>query len=167
MRVRLALLVTVAALGCAGQRGSDPEPRFTISGVLSASSPREGRATRVEALRFGVVHFRAADSALTPEALAALEKRMATIAELQASGAWIRITGYSDDFTESDANVALGQARALAVYRYLLDRGVQNRNIRILGTGDEPNPRDQVSRNRVAVLTAGYHTPAVSAAASR
>jgi len=81
------------------------------------------------------VHFDYDQSDLRPEDRAILD---AKVPVLQANpGVMIRVQGHTDERGSDEYNLALGQRRASAVKRYLIDHGIAESRIETVTYGEE------------------------------
>jgi peptidoglycan-associated lipoprotein len=82
-----------------------------------------------------VVHFDFDQSDIRPDARAALD---AKVPILQANpNVVIRIAGHTDERGSDEYNLALGQRRAAAAKRYLVERGIAESRIETISYGEE------------------------------
>jgi peptidoglycan-associated lipoprotein len=104
----------------------------------AAANTRPPSAADGENLRtmlIAVVHFDYDQSDIRPDARAALD---AKIPILQANpSVTIRIAGHTDDRGSDEYNLALGQRRAAAAKRYLVERGIADARIETISYGEE------------------------------
>jgi outer membrane protein OmpA-like peptidoglycan-associated protein len=80
-------------------------------------------------------YFELGQAVLTPEAMASLEGDASCIR--RRGFAKVVVEGNCDDRGSEQANVQLGQRRAEAVRRYLVDRGIDSRAIQTVNYGEE------------------------------
>ena len=121
-----------------------------------------------EAALLAPVYFAYDLSDIDSEARARLE---AKIPVLQGNvGVRVRIEGHTDERGSDEYNLALGQRRAVAAKRYLVDRGIADDRVEVTSMGEErpvctESAEDCWRRNRRSefTITAG----AVSASVSR
>src|SRR5688572_13833704 len=74
-------------------------------------------------------------SELRDDAKAALDAKIPIL--MANSGVTIRISGHADERGSSEYNLALGQRRAAAAKRYLVERGVAEGRIETISQGEE------------------------------
>lgn len=109
------------------------------------------------------VYFEYDASELSDEARALLDAKLAILSANPALR--IRITGHADERGSDEYNLALGQRRAVAVKRYLTDRGIDASRIDVLSLGEErPEVTDgteesfRLNRRAEFEITAGGDT---------
>jgi peptidoglycan-associated lipoprotein len=90
------------------------------------------RATAMMAER---IHFALDQSTLSAEARATLDAKLPLLRTNAAVR--IRISGHADDRGSDSYNVALGQRRAAAAKRYLVDQGIAADRIETVSFGEE------------------------------
>ena len=105
------------------------------------------------------VLFKVNSSVLSADAKTTLDGVASPIASL-ASGYQVEIQGFASAEGSADVNTALSQARALAVQRYLVGKGVALIRMSILGVGPTGSSktkaeRDQNRKVEVRVFRAG------------
>jgi peptidoglycan-associated lipoprotein len=99
------------------------------------------------------IYFELDRSELTAEARAVLEAKLPL---LRANpNVRIRIAGHADDRGSDDYNVALSQRRAAAARRFLVEQGIAQDRVDVVGFGEERpamtgNTEDAWARNRRA-----------------
>jgi peptidoglycan-associated lipoprotein len=105
---------------------------------LAALNNRPSNSNDAASLRntlMAVVHFDYDQSDIRPDARAALD---AKIPILQANpNVAIRIAGHTDERGSDEYNLALGQRRAAAAKRYLVERGIAEARIETISYGEE------------------------------
>ena len=105
-------------------------------------------------VRDSVIWFGESDEFADPPAA---QRVIAALAEaLKATGARLRVVGYSDSIGSSRINLALSQRRADSVVATLMSQGVDSKQLQAVGRGDEaaiaPQTGDERRRNRRAVF---------------
>lgn len=81
------------------------------------------------------VFFDYDQSVLSDEARASLDRKLAI---LKANAALrLRISGHCDERGSDEYNIALGQRRAVAVKRYLMDQGIDGGRLDVVSFGEE------------------------------
>lgn len=117
----------------ARRRAEEANRRRTDSIAAAEAAMRNAGAAR-EALT-ATVHFDYDQSDLRAEDRAILDAKAPI---LQANPAvTIRIEGHTDERGSDEYNLALGQRRAAAVKRYLMDRGVAEARLQTITYGEE------------------------------
>ncbi len=81
------------------------------------------------------VYFEYDAAELSADARALLDSKLGIL--LANPGLRLRVTGHADERGSDEYNLALGQRRAVAVKRYLGDRGIDGARIEILSLGEE------------------------------
>ena len=146
LRALLALLAAalLALTGCA-TTGSDDDSKAASTGSefsdagATAAEPVAAVAV-VEWVNPGMVHFDFDSSEIRPDAAPVLE---AAAEQLNASGLTVVIAGYCDDRGTEEYNLALGDRRAAAVRRYLVNLGVPAEQMLVVSYGElRPLRRD-------------------------
>lgn len=82
-----------------------------------------------------VINFDFDKSELRPDAQSALDAKIPIL--MANSGVTIRVSGHADERGSSEYNLALGQRRAAAAKRYLVQRGVAEGRIETTSFGEE------------------------------
>jgi peptidoglycan-associated lipoprotein len=99
------------------------------------NTPNTNDAASLRNTLMAVVHFDYDQSDVRPDARAALD---AKIPILQANpSVAIRIAGHTDERGSDEYNLALGQRRAAAAKRYLVERGIAESRIETISYGEE------------------------------
>ena len=100
----------------------------SISGIRAETNRvRDALARRVH-FDFDRANIRAEDASILDQKLAILQRN---------SNLLVRITGHADERGSDEYNLALGNRRALAVKRYLTDRGIAESRIQTSTMGEE------------------------------
>lgn len=135
-----------------------------------ADSAAAARAAAEEAARRNAAALRATlaekvffdydQSMLTDESRAALDRKLPILRA--NAGLRLRISGHCDERGSDEYNIALGQRRAAAVKRYLMDQGIDAGRLDIVSFGEEQpavqgGSEDAFAQNRRAEfeITAG------------
>jgi peptidoglycan-associated lipoprotein len=119
-----------AAAADAARRRAD-----SIAAAEAAARDAAGASTNMRAALTAVVHFDFDQSDIRPEDRAILD---AKVPILQANpGVTIRIAGNTDERGSDEYNLALGQRRAAAAKRYLVDHGIAEARIETITYGEE------------------------------
>lgn len=103
-----------------------------------ANAAAEAARRESEALRATVaevIHFDFDKSDLRDDAKASLDAKVPIL--LANSNVTIRISGHADERGSSEYNLALGQRRAAAAKRYLVERGVAESRVETTSFGEE------------------------------
>ena len=99
------------------------------------NTPNTNDVANLRNTLMAVVHFDYDQSDIRPDARAALD---AKIPILQANpSVAIRIAGHTDERGSDEYNLALGQRRAAAAKRYLVERGIAESRIETISYGEE------------------------------
>ena len=98
--------------------------------AAAASALATVRATLAER-----VFFDYDQSTLSDEARAALDNKLPILRA--NAGLRLRISGHADERGSDEYNIALGQRRAVAVKRYLMDQGIDGGRLDIVSLGEE------------------------------
>lgn len=119
-----------AAAADAARRRAD-----SIAAAEAAARDAAGAAVNLRAALTAVVHFDYDLADIRPDDRAILD---AKVPILQANpGVMIRIAGNTDERGSDEYNLALGQRRAAAAKRYLIDHGVAESRIATITYGEE------------------------------
>jgi peptidoglycan-associated lipoprotein len=103
--------------------------------IAAANAARDRALAGVRATLAQKVYFDYDASELSSEARATLDAKLAIF---QANpGLRIRVAGHADERGSDEYNLALGQRRAVAVKRYLTDRGIDPARIDVVSFGEE------------------------------
>jgi|GEM_PF-1065674 len=100
----------------------------------SGTVPTDAALATLEA-NFQKVLFDFDKSTLTEGSRSALKDNANIL--MKYSQVHVRIEGHTDDFGSEDYNLALGQQRAAAVHRFLLDMGVAKTKLTLISYGEE------------------------------
>jgi len=98
----------------------------------------ERRNAAIRALRTTLaekVFFDYDQSMITDESRAALDRKLPILRA--NAGLRLRISGHADERGSDEYNIALGQRRAAAVKRYLMDQGIDGGRLDIVSFGEE------------------------------
>lgn len=112
-----------------------------------------GQALLDATLADRIVEFEPGKDTLTPEGQRILDDLLPVLQ--QFSGRRFEVIGHTDNAGAHDANVALSQARAEAVKRYLVERGMQAPGIVTRGAGpdkpvaDNATPQGRARNRRI------------------
>lgn len=115
------------------------EDRRRADSIAAAErAAREAAARAAAALRATLaekVFFAYDQSNISDEARATLDRKLAI---LKANGGLrLRISGHADERGSDEYNIALGQRRAVAVKRYLMDQGIDGGRLDVVSFGEE------------------------------
>jgi peptidoglycan-associated lipoprotein len=140
--VRLLRIITLpgllVALGCASTApGPGPEETGSAS-VLGAEQSDSGKVAIRQAAspQLAPVYFDTDHSMLRPEAREALKQYSKSILDHPEWGV-LTIDGHCDERGSDEYNLALGERRAKAVVRYLVDLGVPRSRLTTRTFGEE------------------------------
>lgn len=99
---------------------------------------KEARDRAVAGLRATLaekVFFEYDQSTLTDEARTTLDRKLAVLKA--NAGLRLRISGHADERGSDEYNIALGQRRAVAVKRYMMDQGIDGGRLDVVSFGEE------------------------------
>lgn len=153
----LLLLTAFFVVGCrkhqpdpmpapAVQPAPDPAPNDSAARAEAARRDslareermRAERAQRLEAARATLVraiYFDYDRSTLSDESRRALEAKLSVLTN--SPEVRLRITGHADERGSDEYNLALGQSRAAAALRYLVDHGIDRSRLDLTSYGEE------------------------------
>ena len=107
----------------------------SIAAADRARADAAGSAAAMRAALTAVVHFDFDQSEIRAEDKATLD---AKVPILQANpGVMLRIAGHTDERGSDEYNLALGQRRAAAAKKYLVDHGIADSRIETISYGEE------------------------------
>ena len=122
----------------AARRAAEDAARRRADSVAAAEAAARNAAAAASALRTtltATVHFEYDQSDLRAEDKALLD---AKVPILQANtGVMIRVGGHTDERGSDEYNLALGQRRAAAAKRYLVEHGIAESRIETISYGEE------------------------------
>lgn len=101
----------------------------------AADEAARGALARVRATLAEKVFFDYDQSTLSDEARASLDRKLPILRA--NAGLRLRISGHADERGSDEYNIALGQRRAVAVKRYLMDQGIDGGRLDIVSLGEE------------------------------
>ena len=133
MRARLAVFLTVGALGLAACSNAIPD-----SGLGGANGVGNYKYDTVEYFNASIgdrVHFAVDQSTLSPEALSILDAQAAWLIKNTAFS--VLIEGHTDEQGTREYNLALGARRASAAKAYLASKGVSDNRMTTVSYGKE------------------------------
>jgi peptidoglycan-associated lipoprotein len=122
-------LLLLGALALSACR-STPEAAPAQAGMPEAAE----EAPRAPTLELGTVYFDFDSSVLRPDATATLRKNADALRA--ASDATVTLEGHCDERGSEEYNLALGERRAEAVRKYLVDLGVPGSRLRVVSFGE-------------------------------
>lgn len=133
----------VEAEAAAARARAEAEARARAEAEARARAGAEGRAraemeARVNAARMAfsqAIYYDFDKSDLKPEARTALDAKVPLL--LANPNARIRIAGHTDERGSDAYNIALGQRRAAAAKRYLVDQGIAVHRIETVSFGED------------------------------
>jgi peptidoglycan-associated lipoprotein len=132
------IAVLVGMLGCAGcatQKTSTPAPTTGSEwSEAPTSTTEEVEVPRAVKVGFQTVYFDFDRSDIRSDARPVLKKNAAAMGD--TSGV-IQVEGNTDERGSAEYNLALGERRANAVKRYLVDLGVPASKLRTVSFGEE------------------------------
>ncbi|MEW5918069.1 MAG: OmpA family protein [Gemmatimonadota bacterium] len=118
-------------------RAAEERRRADSIRLANEATARE-RAAIIAGLRATLaekVFFDYDQSMITDESRATLDKKLPIMRA--NAGLRVRISGHADERGSDEYNIALGQRRAAAVKRYLMDQGIDGGRIDIVSFGEE------------------------------
>lgn len=133
---RLAEEARVRDSIAAAQRAAEAEREAARQDSIRRAN--EAAAAEATALRTAItapIYFDFDRSEIRDDSRAALEAKVPVL--LANSGLRIRIAGHTDERGSTEYNLALGQRRATAAKRYLVERGVAEDRIETVSFGEE------------------------------
>ena len=134
----LALAVVLGALGCRSNVDEESVTTDTGSEFNEAPVPRDaGASTTRRALDFETVYFDFDSYEIRSDARPALRENADAIGQGAAGSSRITIEGHCDERGSSEYNLALGERRANAVKRYLVDLGVPSSRLHTVSFGED------------------------------
>lgn len=108
---------------------------YTVTNSLRTGGSGQGLLDATLAGR--IIEFESGSARLTDVGRGILDEMAGGLREI--GDARVQIVGHTDDVGARQANIALSQARALAVRDYLVGQGIPVENLSVLGRGpDEP-----------------------------
>lgn len=114
------------------------ERRVADSIAAAAAAAKAAAERAVAALRATLaekVFFEYDQSMLTDEARTTLDRKLAVLKA--NAGLRLRISGHADERGSDEYNIALGQRRAVAVKRYMMDQGIDGGRLDVVSFGEE------------------------------
>ena len=136
---RAALLASVLALGLAGCQTTTDDDTEQTTMPSTGSEFEEGPATpgtttsTISSLE--TVYFDYDTAAIRSDARAALQSNASAIND-NADWGTVTVEGHCDERGSEEYNLALGDRRAKAVKRYLVDLGVPSARLRTVSFGE-------------------------------
>jgi len=133
--VQLLTLAGLAALGCASTSTTDMDAK--TEGIATKATPAKQDVTPPPAFTASLdpVYFEMDRAVLDASARASLEARAKAIQQRPELGV-VTIQGHCDERGSAEYNLALGERRAAAVKRYLLDLGVPESRLETVTYGE-------------------------------
>lgn len=114
------------------------DKRKADSAAAAKRAEEEAKARAIAAVRATLaekVLFDYDQSVITDEARATLDRKLAVLKA--NAGLRLRISGHADERGSDEYNIALGQRRAVAVKRYLMDQGIDGGRLDVVSFGEE------------------------------
>ncbi|MGH0031567.1 MAG: peptidoglycan-associated lipoprotein Pal [Myxococcota bacterium] len=135
--VVLGVMALFVGVGCqTTQQSTDGESPVPDSEWNESSTPSDGGASsRTPLGNVETVYFDFDKSDIRPDARATLKANADAIGS--GPGDTITIEGHCDERGSSEYNLALGERRANAVKRYLVDLGVPSSRLRTVSFGED------------------------------
>jgi len=136
-----ALAVAIGALGCSSTVEDDAVTTDTGSEFTEAPVPRDGSGDGSSGdrrmLDFETVYFDFDSYEIRSDARPALRENADAISAGAGGAARITVEGHCDERGSTEYNLALGERRANAVKRYLVDLGVPSSRLRTVSFGED------------------------------
>jgi peptidoglycan-associated lipoprotein len=114
---------------------AEAEERARLEAEANARRMAEEARARATAMMAERIHFALDQSTLSAEARATLDAKLPLLRANE--NVRIRISGHADERGSDSYNVALGQRRAAAAKRYLVDQGIAADRIETVSFGEE------------------------------
>lgn len=139
-----AVVVVIGALalgfaGCAttdtSSQDTTEEPAGTGSEFDDGSLGRSAPVSTATISDLETVYFDFDQSSIRPDGAATLRKNAGAIKKNESWGQ-ITVQGHTDERGSEEYNLALGESRAKAVKRYLVDLGVSASRLRVVSFGE-------------------------------
>ena len=124
-------VVALAAWGCASTTEPPPPPTPTGSEFDQGTTPPP--TPPMASLGLAAVYFDFDRSEIREDARRVLQSN---VDSLKKSDSAVTIEGHCDERGDEEYNLALGERRANAVRKYLVNRGVSRSNLRTLSYGE-------------------------------
>lgn len=109
--------------------------RDSIAAAERERADRERRIAETRAALVAPIYFDFDSDALSDVARSSLDRKLAILDG--NPGTRLRIAGHADERGSDEYNLALGQRRAAAAKRYLVQRGIGDARIDIISFGEE------------------------------
>lgn len=133
----VALGAALVGLGCSSGTEEDSMTTNTGSEFTEAPVPRDPNAGNRGSLDFETVYFDFDSYEIRSDARPALRENADAISAGAGGGATITVEGHCDERGSNEYNLALGERRANAVKRYLVDLGVPSSRLRTVSYGED------------------------------
>ena len=129
-----AMALLIGGLGCAGSQGTDEETPYTGSEWNESPTPTPtGDGAPMGSAQ--TVYFDYNKSDIRGDARETLKGNADAIGS--GDGGTITVEGHCDERGSTEYNLALGERRANAVKRYLVDLGVPSSRLRTVSFGED------------------------------
>lgn len=138
--IALTLAATIGLLGCATTPEETDQDSGTGSEWQDAATPSDSDsgsdmgASSGSSADFQTVYFDFDRFDIRPDARSALKSNAGAIG---STGGRVTIAGHCDERGSSEYNLALGERRANAAKRYLVDLGVSSSRLRTVSFGED------------------------------
>lgn len=130
----LSLVAMAAASGCAGKKKAEDSSSGNITGA-AADENTLGDSDSGKAFGLKTIHFGYDSFVLDSESKTSLKANAKTMTD--KSTLKIQVEGHCDQHGGIQYNIALGEKRANAVKKYLMDQGVKPDRITTISYGKE------------------------------
>ena len=131
--VTTALLAALVLGLTACQQTTEVEPPVEDTSEFRAEDPVPPPPPPPVELDLGTIYFDFDQSAIRADARTVLRKNAE---QLRASGENVTVEGHCDERGDEEYNLALGEPRANAVKKYLVDLGVGSSQLRTISYGE-------------------------------
>jgi len=137
----VAIALSLGA-GCSGKKVQEESDNASFASI---DENAQGDSDSGNAMGLRTINFEYDSYALTPEARSGLDNNADILKG--SSTVRVQIEGHCDERGSIQYNLALGEKRAEAVKRYMIDRGVSGDRISTISFGEE-RPIDPASNER-------------------
>ena len=119
----------------AAREAAERARRDSIDAANAAAEAARRNSEMLRGTVMASINFDFDRSELRDDAKASLDAKIPIL--MANSGVTIRISGHADERGSSEYNLALGQRRAAAAKRYLVERGIAEGRIETISQGEE------------------------------
>lgn len=161
MKRALFVIAAITAAGCANQQKvatREPIPESAPAPVATTeTAPAPAPEKAAPQFTGAIIHFAFNESSLTPESMDTLRSLSETMRANEVLK--VRIAGHADERGTTEYNLALGNRRADAARKYLVDLGVPADRVSIISYGEEMPAVQGDSEEAFAANRRGELTP--------